>query len=210
MLFDGIPRQLKNRIAAELQIDLKVVKFRLFQKDQPDSRYSRAAIVTRHLIDAGLVGTLEAPKDYVAGELEMGWGIIGGPGRGTTGVAFFLAAREEPPHEVFFGGSPKHLQGFEGMPWDYPATLTPVLLQALREEAEHASQEVSDRHVEDQRYDWRFGITALRMEMAGGAFPIERFAFLARRVPHEEVLLGSPVWVERPLGSGRMSAPGAR
>jgi hypothetical protein len=76
MLAEQIPRGLLSGLAAELQIDLKVVGVSLREKPSEQTRYSKLAVVEAYLHQHGSVGSVDDPAAYFGGTLPLRWGTI--------------------------------------------------------------------------------------------------------------------------------------
>jgi hypothetical protein len=76
MLFAQIPVKLRNRIAADLTIDLKILSASISSKTSEETRYSRTALVEEFLRKHNELGTVDDPKAYFAGTMFMRWGPL--------------------------------------------------------------------------------------------------------------------------------------
>lgn len=76
MLFAQIPPRLRNRIAAELKLDLKVVSASVSPKDREENRFSKLALVERYVRKHVELGSVDEPRAYFAGSLRMRWGPL--------------------------------------------------------------------------------------------------------------------------------------
>jgi hypothetical protein len=76
MLFAQIPVRLRNRIAADLKIDLKIISASINSRASEETRYSRTALVDNFLRKHNELGTVDDPKAYFAGTMFMRWGPL--------------------------------------------------------------------------------------------------------------------------------------
>src|SRR4051794_34822239 len=81
MLAPQIPAKIRNSIAAELKLDLKLLSLTMKSKDSEETRYSKLSLVTEYLRKHEDVGSVDDPHPFFAGSLTMVWGAIG-DGRG--------------------------------------------------------------------------------------------------------------------------------
>ena len=107
MLRGSIPRQIRERIAVELKLDLKIVSASLSAKPTLEDRYQQARVVAEYLRNEDLVGSIEEPNEYFAGTMLMHWGPYGG--YGDSSMVFF--AGEQDDVCVGLGGSMRHAIG---------------------------------------------------------------------------------------------------
>ena len=76
MLAGQIPRGRLDGLAAELQIDLKVISVSLREAPSDETRYSKLALVEAHLQEQESIGPVDAPSAYFGGTLDMRWGVV--------------------------------------------------------------------------------------------------------------------------------------
>lgn len=76
MLFAQIPAKLRNRIAADLKVDLKIISASITSRASEETRYSRTALVDDFLRKHTDLGTVDDPKAYFAGTMLMRWGPL--------------------------------------------------------------------------------------------------------------------------------------
>lgn len=197
MLLAQIPPRVLKRLGAELSIDLKVLSIRMSERVLPETRYSRAAAVTRYLDDEDLIGGVNDPGLYFAAEAApMRWARVGNPG-----LVFF--AGDVDGSVVFLTGSRHHVIGAAKdaiVDRGGPASEGRLPLDAF--------WDVFDDWNEPPEDD-----SDARCKLAGdfheGLFDDSRWtpateslSFIARRIKQNEdrsrhrfVVLGSPLWV---------------
>jgi hypothetical protein len=211
MLAAQVPLGFRERIAAELKVDLKVFSVSLAQVPSEETRYSKVALVARHLDEEGLVGTVDEAAGYVAGVLPMHWGpwIHHDYGHYDPDVPMVWFAGETEQTAVGLAGSMKHLLGEterslpEGGIYptftsfsNFSAILSVLVLEEGGGGSEVEPSETADAISAIRQLTQR-GVGAGRtMDIAPQ--PLE---FLARRLfeatgeDGKRVLLGSPIYV---------------
>jgi hypothetical protein len=107
MLYAQVPRRLLEKIAIELNIDLKLMGTGVattIKSNQPEeTRYSKLRLVTEYVEKHLPLGWIDAPDSYFKGSLPMRWGVY--PERDTS------------PFVLYFGGSTDHtILGLTGSP----------------------------------------------------------------------------------------------
>lgn len=76
MLYSQIPIKLKNKLATELKIDLKLISATFKEEPSEGTLYSKLEIVKRYLLENEKVGTITKPAKYFQGKLECKWLIL--------------------------------------------------------------------------------------------------------------------------------------
>jgi hypothetical protein len=200
MLLAQIPKGRLAGVAAELTIDLKLLRLTVASREAPETRFSRVAIVSRYLREADVVGTVGSGAMYLADEaIPMRWGLVGRDKE--QSIVFF--AGESGESRLFLTGSPHHVigvkptapVGYHSEPGSYRPPLN-VYYDVFEDWDE--PQELSDSH---------YGYAAeFEAEMGVGAAivpgrPLERLSFVARRIhagrdrAGRRAVFGSPIWV---------------
>jgi hypothetical protein len=75
MLAGQIPRGRLDGLAAELQIDLKVISVSLREAPSDETRYSKLALVEAHLQEQESIGPVDAPSAYFDGTFAFATGV---------------------------------------------------------------------------------------------------------------------------------------
>jgi hypothetical protein len=186
MLHGQIPRKLRDRIAKDLKLDLKLVSLSLTEVPTQENRYSKVAVVEDYLERDGGVGSVGAPGRYIRDTLDMTWGHAD-PRTAPDDAVYFAA--ETPEAFVLLGGSTKHLVGSGPAPAAAGASLGPLLMGGLR----RGSPDAQDPGA------------LIAEAVRGHVGAVERLEFLARRLSHgraapsdagaKHVVLGTPLWV---------------
>ena len=74
MLYDQIPLRLRDRMAAELKIDVKVLSTTISEKPTDATRLSRLRVVTEYIDRNEAVGQVDRPSKYFRGTMRLRWG----------------------------------------------------------------------------------------------------------------------------------------
>jgi hypothetical protein len=111
MLYSQIPRRLLEKIAIELNIDLKVmgagVATTIKSNPSEETRYSKLKLVTEYVEKHLPLGWIDAPDSYFKGSLPMRWGVY--PEKSNPFVVYFGGATGLTI--LGLTGSPQHLLG---------------------------------------------------------------------------------------------------
>jgi len=198
MLYSQMPRGIRDRIAAELKIDLKVISVSVSGKRSEETRYSKLQLVTTFLEKNASIGSVHAPEAYFRGRLPMRWGPYGSE---DSEMVYFGAVTSGTV--VGLGGSMQHVIGAMGE--SVAPTGTPGLSSApfyitsvLRHELGLTPASVDDDELglEDT---WNSNVLHATRRMRG---PLQGLEFLARRLLfgryHDteiRVLPGTPIYV---------------
>ena len=200
-LYEQIPKNILEKIATELHIDLKVMGVGIeavLKPNQPEpTRYSKLRLVAEYLEKHGDVGWIDAPKTYFKGTLPMRFGVF--PSVYAPKLIYFGGSTKQ----TIFGmaGSPKHMAGYEGVSsiGDLPVSAMPFpFLEEVLESKDFSSSEPlvpgTDADVQSIEY-----MTTI---LAG---PVQSLEFLAKTYLHlprktqnseeEFILFGSPIYV---------------
>ncbi len=204
MLFAQIPLALRDRIAAELKIDVKLVSFSLSERPSDQSKYSKVQLVCDYLERESLVGTLDEPASFLYATLPMRWGPVRNAGipHQDTGVVFFASATES--RVVVLGGSVKHVIGASGPEASVGSHTTGIFGAIAVEEGEVSAD--AWRTGPDDTLNALRGLATVPESMTG---PEQRLEFVAKvllqgEIEHERgpqvterrnVLLASPIYV---------------
>lgn len=203
MLSSQIPPKIRDSIAAELKIDLKLLSLTVKSRDSEETRYSKLSLVTKYLREHQDVGSVDVPGQYFEGSLPMVWGPIG-EGRGI----YFGTITE---HTILgLAGSPRHVIRPEsaGSVPSEATSAAPDLYELLRS--------TSPTAVEAAPITLSGLVLGLDSEVTKGIMrattgsrgPVQRLEFLAKRVAdgttdlildyegdRKRVVLGTPVYV---------------
>ena len=81
MLYPQVAPSVKEKKAAEWKIDLKFLSYSKRTEGEPnDTQEARLEAVIEALDEAGQIGSVDEPRDYVRGTHAMRWGIYGDGG----------------------------------------------------------------------------------------------------------------------------------
>ncbi len=76
MLFDQIPTRLRDTLATELKIDLKVFSTTFTEGTKQQTLISQLNVVTEYVDKHEQVGSVESPQSYFRGTLDMEWAYL--------------------------------------------------------------------------------------------------------------------------------------
>jgi hypothetical protein len=200
MLLAQIPKGRLAGVAAELTIDLKLLRLTVSSREAPETRFSRVAVVSRYLDDAGVVGPTDGGRMYLAEEaVPMRWGLVGRDK--VQSIAFF--AGESGDTRVFLTGSPHHVVGVgplapvgRGQPGSYQPPLN-VYYDVFEDWDEPQELSAAEYDYADQ-FEAEMG---LDLGSIAPGRPVERLSFVARRIHGgrdrngRRAVFGSPIWV---------------
>ena len=192
MLLAQIPKNILNRIAADLSINLGVISVTLKQKQNEQTRYDKVKLVTNYIEKHVDVGDIDYPKTYFKATIPMRWG----PYLDGDNLVYFGG---ETSNTIFgLGGSMHHVIGEEkGQSPTHSGSLTPVILSTLEKEQANSP----DQHMDD--------LEAVKMMTEAMKGPLQCLEFLGKRLidglipldysdqssPKKHVLLGTPIYV---------------
>ena len=79
MLYAQIPQSIKDKIAAEIKIDLQILSVTFKDKDtaNEETRYSKLNLVTNYIDKHLEIGTLKNPAAYIKDVMSMRWTQLG-------------------------------------------------------------------------------------------------------------------------------------
>jgi hypothetical protein len=212
MLAAQVPRRLRDQIAADLKLDVKVLAVSIKQAPAEETRYSKLALITRYLTHHGDVGTMDEPKAYFMGTLPMRWGELRDwkDRVGPAGSPAIYFVGETDATVVALGGSMRHVLGTD-TPLGYgelSGSLAPPLVKLLHRNASEDFPEDDDSYGGWDRYERtleRVGAGRYLNHPELRLAPAEPFDFLARRLRYwprsgedetkQAAVLGSPIWV---------------
>jgi hypothetical protein len=76
MLFAQIPRKTLEGLAGELNINFGIFSTTLKQDAAEENRFSKLEVVRKYIEKHSVVGTIDSPSEYFAGEETMKWGSL--------------------------------------------------------------------------------------------------------------------------------------
>lgn len=136
MYYGQIPPKLRDKIAVDLKIDLKIIGATIKEQTLPESRYQKLQFVERYLRDNENVGSIKEPATFFAGTVGMKYGTIssGSKERGDLvlfGAMFPAGAYVATNFDWCLGlvGSPHHMEGSNkpnrvSATWTEPGSVT--------------------------------------------------------------------------------------
>jgi uncharacterized protein DUF7019 len=197
MLFGQIPEAERRRIAGTLKLDLKILGVDLSVEPREETRYSKLRLVEEHIRSREEVGTVDRPKGFFAGQMDLRWGVwgedSGGPGHS---MVYFTGRTKRTT--LGLGGSERHLIGDPPGPpmLDRPSGKSNLLriLDALTTDPDFAAER-SERMGAQETWV----VSAIMNSVNKLPGPAQRLEFLARTLfradGEHSVLLGTPVYV---------------
>jgi hypothetical protein len=129
MLFEQIDQPNRNRISAELKIDLKLASLTLHQADDPGpTRTAKLRIVERFIDLHHDIGTIHEPgQKYFRGQMDMVWSWLGEDKEGV----WFEGKDFKQLQCIGLGGSRHHVLGEPNGQRNFNYTGFPTLVEAL-------------------------------------------------------------------------------
>jgi hypothetical protein len=216
MLFPQIPRDIRDRITAELRVNLKLLSATFSEKANQDSLFSQVDVLAKYITGHEEVGTVDAPAAYIAGVMDLAWGPFEAFGREGSNIAYFGGTTAETI--LGLGGSTRNLIGVQPGPSDQLGgySSAPHLIDALSDamDADSPDAESSTRRAQSlERSREVVRDTSLSML---SRYPKQQLAFLAKTlmagrvspkglpstdwdaVGQTRYVLGSPIYVAFP------------
>ncbi len=206
MIFAQVPQKLRDRLAAELRLDLKVVSLTLKENPSDQNRYTRTRIVGEYLSGREMVGTLDEPASYFRATMTMEWMCIDSYNGETPRIVYFTGVHESVVvgltgsyHHVV-GQAPSVMQEVGPGPSYLTAGSLPVIASYLRADEPEDLEDVGNL------MEIIAGYAGRSMEGDRGVGyrnvfnPLQECEFLARLLwrgsrENQIILLGSPLYV---------------
>lgn len=196
MLFAQIPTRLRDKVATELKIDLKVLSATFKEDPSEATRFSKLKVVVKYIEKYEQVGTVDAPENFFSGTLTLRWGPYP-----KSEMVYFGGMTNETV--LGLAGSLKHVLGEVGTTPILHAYSTPPYILSVLEQGQYfpsEEQEEANRWPEDRINRIALSIvSSASRDMIGPAQKIEFFAkrFIEGPEPGytRRVLLGSPIFV---------------
>jgi hypothetical protein len=101
-------------------------------KDEPPSEEERLALIENELRKRDLVGTIQEPREYFAGEIPMRWGLFDDQGcrpLDDAPLVFFGGVNKVEEIIVGLGGSSRHVIGHEGASSTYSRSTSRAIVR---------------------------------------------------------------------------------
>jgi hypothetical protein len=105
-LYAQIPLKLRDKVAAKLTIDLKLIKGEVERRQPQESLFSKLDIVREYLENEGLIGTADDPKSFFGEIMPLSWDTYLSE-RESARFAYFGGRTKETV--IGLGGSFKHI-----------------------------------------------------------------------------------------------------
>lgn len=198
MLYEQITMAARTNLSMELGLNLKIVQARFASQSVDRARHSKIRMVERYLRDD--TGTIDVPANYVKGVLNMAWG----PFEGTEAMVYF-GGRTHRTHLGLGGTACNCLGGDVSSRKGLTSySCSPYLVAALVKrkavfESGHSAF-ARGHSMGDLNQTALDGVVQANLDFEA---PRQRLQFFARiffrgetpETPHEQVLLGSPIYV---------------
>lgn len=205
MLYSQIPLSMKDKLEANLKLNLRLAEISFAKKQMPDNAYTKLNVVIEYLKKAAMIGSLGKPLDYFCGDLFLGMAQI------YPGVAFWGGKYNDIA--IGLGGSMNNLLGYK---WDISDAKrgyshTPWLVALLSKEIEMlipfdpkhpllygaplGGVSGWEERETDAAASWIHDITTNPSD-----FHVSKVEFIAKTIKRSElgghdVLLGTPIYV---------------
>lgn len=192
MLYDQIPPRLRDNLATELKIDVKLLSTTFREGPQEATLQRKLEIVTEYIEKDDQVGTIDKPKKYFHGIMRLRWGPY--VFQDTNAVYF----GGQTQHTIFgLIGSTKHVLGAMGnSQMDFSSSFVPAVMHVLSLLVDLPLKVDNDQILED---DYLSTIVAATESLKG---PTQRLEFLSKKLiegydrdENKRVLLGTPLYV---------------
>lgn len=223
MLFPQVPHGVKEKVAIEWKIDLKVLgASRKSETESEENRIARLDAVVSYIKESADVGSVDEGHEYIAGTLPMRWGYLGVNAKQEMPLVYFGGQTAQTV--LGLGGSSKHVIGNAGTSHAFSYSSTPFLTASLVKELGLDLKKVHKRyHTVDPTHAYgvltRHGgapttkatgditLDAVFAATVGMQGPEQKLEFLAKRLlsglPNDiayppnvtNILLGSPLYV---------------
>lgn len=195
MLYPQIAADLKEKKAAEWEVDPKFLSHSRKSEDEPTgTQQARLGAIVETLAMQEKIGTIEEPREYFGGCFKMRWGIYADNGR----------PNDEPPLVYFggttgetvcgLGGSSRHVIGFRGAGNTGSRSVTPYLIAHLLNGLDIPTKGWNAPGLrKDTEQHTREAITAANGYLTGPELQME---FVAKTLLiGRDFLLGTPLYV---------------
>lgn len=219
MLYSQIPPSIRNKIKADVKINLQLAEVSFSKKQFPDTLYTELQIILDYLEKQNSIGSIVEPLEYFKGQLRMGWAQI------YPSVLFFGGKLNETT--IGLGGSMNNLLGYKWDTSDVPQGIshTPWLVSVLNKEieflvpfdpvktlygtveggsVENVPKSEYEKRILSATDSWAYDI----LEASPSKYQINKFEFVAKVLrysnyapsesnPTAKVLLGTPLYVSK-------------
>lgn len=210
MLYPQIPRNVLDKIAGELKINLGFLNLTLKDNQGNEkTRYDKLQLISRYIEKQCNVGTVDSPKEYFKGVLPMRWGPYGDMMVNENEHLVYFVGMTNSETILGLGGSMHHIIGEErgeSRPHSHSATF--AIISKLSKELDiqvDDRTELKTMHFNDSELSLR-AVMLATTQMDG---PIQNFEFLAKKLLEGEtenfnatgsytktyVVLGTPIYV---------------
>ena len=130
-LYAQIPTKLRDKIAAKLTIDLRLIKVEVGGRQPQESLFSKLEMVRVYLEERDLIGSVDNPGFFFAQTMPLSWGFYGVESSGESSEFVYFGGRTEKT-VLGMGGSLQHVIGEAGRSYTHSASNTVFLFHALK------------------------------------------------------------------------------
>jgi hypothetical protein len=193
MLSAQIPRNILNKISADLNINLGVFNVALKEKESQQTLFDKLEVVAKYITKHLDIGDVDNPQTYFHARVPMRWGALFG---GSNQNFVYFAGKTD--QTIFgLGGSMQHVIGEQKGQSPGANSFTPSILATLKKLDIHSDFGISS-DVVPSREDplWVVAASAGLHELG----PEEPLEFLAKKLiegslDSKHILLGTPIYV---------------
>lgn len=206
MLFAQIPSKLRDKIAFELRVDIKVVSVSLKDRPNDETRYSKLEVVEKYIGDNLTVGSVDEPEEFFTGLLPVRW-------RPGENLVYFTGTTKRT--FLGLGGSSHHVLGSAPTPESGVrlASVLPYMRSVIQKDVDESLKGMLSPQLEG-RDNYLGAFLKLSEILESMTMPEQRVRFLAKRLLDEpfpinyrstsgkpvdsnlkRVLIGSPIYV---------------
>lgn len=213
MLYPQIRKGIRDHLkSVGFDVNLRVVSIstKLKEAEEWESKLSKLHAIINYLVENDEVGTVDSPKEYFKGTVQMRQGPYGGPWY--RGLVYFGGYTDQTV--IGLGGSLNHVIGDQGTAQTHSQSNTPYLLKTLTRELQlppspySQSTDYEEEEENDVFLENNFIAVCIATKQMKG--PKENFEFIAKRLLYNpnfpqdlghfccdkrKVLLGSPIYV---------------
>jgi hypothetical protein len=190
MLYEQIPQRLRDNLATELKIDLKILSTTFSEEPTEATRFSKLKVVNEYIAKNEPLGTVDASEYYFYGKMKIRWIACGD-------IVFFFGTT--PNTVLILGGASGHLIGSEPAHNMNASTLWGIdrALQEMDREEFGLDDSVENEPGTIVQKHWgsgmgrdalQFVITVSRVQSR--RLPAQSLEFLAKRLWDEKISAG--------------------
>jgi hypothetical protein len=204
MLYPQIPKTVRDKIAAELNINTGLLNITLKEnQDIEDRFYDKLNLIVKYMEKHLNVGTIDSPEDYFKGILPMQWGPYGHE----NSELVYFGGITNAGTVLGLGGSFHNVIGEErGQSRPHSHSGTSTIISKLKKELDNTTDRRTENELEERNgvFSGRSSdsiyqrcVYLATSQMEG---PVENFEFIAKKLiagnrDGSLVVLGTPIYV---------------